>query len=262
MKNITIILPVYKLDSDDIEMLHKALLSVEDFHNDVKIIVVCPSYLKSIISGIDFGQKLEVKIIYNSTSKTDFCTQINIGIDECNTEWFSILEIDDEYNKIWLSSMNEYIKSFNDVDVFLPVVKDVNVEGKFLGFSNESVWAYGFSDRQGYLDNSLLLEYQNFQTSGGLYRTKVIIDNGKFKDNIKLTFSYEFLLRLTYNGVNIMSVPRIGYLHVNLCENSLFWKYKYDENESLSENEAEFWLETAKKEYFFKNKRDIVFKKP
>ena len=136
MKNITIILPVYKLDSDDIEMLHKALLSVEDFHNDVKIIVVCPSYLKSIISGIDFGQKLEVKIIYNSTSKTDFCTQINIGIDECNTEWFSILEIDDEYNKIWLSSMNEYIKSFNDVDVFLPVVKDVNVEGKFLGFSN------------------------------------------------------------------------------------------------------------------------------
>jgi len=59
-----------------------------------------------------------------------------------------------------------------------------------------------------------------------------------------------------------MSVPRIGYLHVNLRENSLFWKYKYDENESLSENEAEFWLETAKKEYFFKNKRDIVFKKP
>ena len=53
-------------------MLQCYLLSAEDFHNDVKIIVVCPSYLKSIISGIDFGQKLEVKIIYNSTSKQIF----------------------------------------------------------------------------------------------------------------------------------------------------------------------------------------------
>lgn len=260
MKNITIILPIYQLGTDDIEMLHNALLSAEDFHNDVKVIIVCPIDLKIPISSIDFGQKLEIRIVYNSTSKTDFCSQVNMGIDECDTEWFSILEIDDEYKKIWLSSMNEYINSFKDVDVFFPVVKDINVDGKFLNFSNESVWAYGFADRQGYLDNSLLLEYQNFQTSGGLYRTKVIKDKGKFKDNIKLTFSYELLLRLTYNGVNIMSVPRIGYQHVNLRENSLFWKYKNDENDALSEKEAEFWLETAKKEYFFKNKRDIEYK--
>jgi hypothetical protein len=180
-----------------------------------------------------------------------------MGIDDCDTEWFSIFEIDDEYKKPWLSSMNEYMNAFKDVDVFLPIVKDINVEGKFTNFMNESLWAYGFSDKQGYLDNNLLMEFQNFQTSGGLYRTEVIKNNGKFKDNIKLTFSYEFLLRLTNNGVNIMTVPKVGYQHVNLRENSLFWLYKNDEKEKLSEDDVKFWLETAKKEYFFKNKREI-----
>jgi len=261
MKKITIILPIYKLEGEDMVMLNNSLLSVEDFHNDVKVMIVCPVDLKKNFDVMDFGQKLEIKMLYNSTKKTDFLSQINMGIDDCDTEWFSILEIDDEYKKPWLSSINEYMNAFTDVDVFLPIVKDINVEGKFLNLTNESLWAYGFAAKQGYLDNELLLEFQNFQTSGGLYKTKVIKDNGKFKNNIKLTFSYEFLLRLTYNGVNIMSVPKIGYQHVNLRENSLFWAYKNDEKMKLSEKEVKFWLETAKKEYFFKNKREIVYMK-
>jgi hypothetical protein len=259
MKKITIILPIYKLDGEDMLMLNNALLSIEDFHNDTKLMIVCPTSLKEKMENIDFGQKLEVRVVYNSTKNTDFVNQINMGIDECDTEWFSILEIDDEYKNIWLSSMNEYMTAYKDVDVFLPIVKDINVEGKFINFTNESLWAYGFSEKQGYLDNTLLFEFQNFQTSGGLYKTKIIINNGKFKDNIKLTFSYEFFLRLTHNGVNIMSVPKIGYQHVNFREKSLFWMYKNDEKMKLSENEVKFWLETAKKEYFFKNKREIKY---
>jgi hypothetical protein len=259
MKKITIILPIYKLDMEDMGMLNNSLLSVENFHNDVKVIMVSPIGIRPKLDNVDFGQKLEIKKLYNSTLKTDFITQINMGIDECDTEWFSILEIDDEYKKSWLFFMNEHINAYKDVSVFLPIVKDINVEGNFVNFTNESVWAYGFANKQGYLDNTLLLEFQNFQTSGGLYKTQVIKDNGKLKDNIKLTFSYEFLLRLTYNGVNIMTVPKIGYQHVNMRENSLFWQYKNDEKEKLSEKEVKFWLETAKKEYFFKNKREIKY---
>jgi hypothetical protein len=261
MKKITIILPIYKLEEDDIIMLKNALFSVEDFHNDVKITIVCPERLKVKLDSFDFGQKLEVKLLYNPTYDTDFMSQINLGITDCDTEWFSILEIDDEYKKIWLSSMYEYMEAFKDVDVFLPIVKDIDPEGKFTNFTNETVWAFGFTNKQGYLDNELLLEYQNYQTSGGLYRTQVIRNNGSFKNNIKLTFSYEFLLRLTYNGVNIMCVPKIGYQHVNLRENSLFWAYKNDDNEKLSQEEVKFWLETAKKEYYFKNKRDVKYLK-
>jgi hypothetical protein len=143
--------------------------------------------------------------------------------------------------------------------VFLPVVKDINVEGKFMSFTNESTWAYGFTEKQGFLDNEVLLDFQNYQTSGGLYRTKTIIDNGLLKENIKLTFSYELFLRLTNNSVKIMTVPRIGYVHLNFREDSLFWEYKNNENTKLSEKEVNFWLETAKKEFFFTNKRDVNY---
>ena len=103
------------------------------------------------------------------------------------------------------------------------------------------------------------LDFQNYQTSGGLYKTKTVKDNGKFKENIKLTFSYEFLLRLTHNGAKVMTMPRIGYQHLNLREDSLFWSYKNDDKNKLSENEAKFWLDTAKKEFFFKNKREVNY---
>lgn len=256
MKNITVILPVHRVDGDYNEMLNNALLSVEDFHEDVKVMIVCPNKIKSELKNL--SQKLEIKILEN-VGQTDFCTQVNLGITNCDTEWFTILEMDDEFKSVWLKSMNEYMNEYKDVDVFLPVVKDVNVEGKFLSFTNESVWAYGFTDKQGFLDNEVLLDFQNYQTSGGLYKTKVIIDNGLFKDNIKLTFTYELLLRLTHNSVKIMTVPRVGYQHVNFREESLFWDYKNNEQTKLSENEVKFWLDTAKKEFFFKNKREVNY---
>lgn len=259
MKNITVILPIYKLEEEDLIMMTNAVTSVESFHEQVKLMVVCPNELKEQITKFEFGNLLEVKIQYNITKNTDFTAQVNLGITNCDTEWFSILEIDDEYKPGWLKSVNEYTKEYTNVDVFLPIIQDVNVEGNFIGFTNESLWAYGFTEKQAYLDKDILIEFQNFQTSGGLYRTEVIKDNGSFKDNIKLTFSYELLLRLTNNGVVIMGIPKIGYKHVNFRENSLFWLYKNDDKIKLTDKEVRFWIDTAKKEFFFKNKRDISY---
>lgn len=256
MKNITVILPIHTLEGSYKEMLDNSLKSVEDFHDDVKLTIVCPPSVKSELNNL--SQKLEINILTNN-GNLDFCSQVNLGITNCDTEWFSILEIDDEFKPSWIKSVNEYVNENPDVDVFLPIVKDINVEGKFLNFTNESAWAYGFTEKQGFLDNEVLLDFQNYQTSGGLYKTKVIIENGMFKENIKLTFSYEFLLRLTHNGVKIMTIPKIGYQHVNFREDSLFWSYKNNEKTKLTEPEVKFWLETAKKEFFFKNKRDVNY---
>jgi hypothetical protein len=256
MKNITVILPVHRIEDSYRVMLDNAIKSVEQFHEDVKLMIVCPPSVKSELTNI--SEVLDVNIVTNN-SKTDFCSQVNLGIEKCDTEWFSILEIDDQYRPIWLSLVNEYVKHNPDVDVFLPVVRDINTEGKFISFTNESTWAYGFSEKQGFLDNEVLLDFQNYQTSGGLFRTNVIKENGNFKENIKLTFLYEFLLRLTHNGVKILTLPRIGYQHVNFREDSLFWKYKNNEETKLSDDEVKFWLETAKKEFFFKNKRDVNY---
>jgi hypothetical protein len=256
MKNITVILPVHRIEDSYRVMLDNAIKSVEQFHEDVKLMIVCPPSVKSELTNI--SEVLDVNIVTNN-SKTDFCSQVNLGIEKCDTEWFSILEIDDEYKSIWLKSTNEYVKTYTDVDVFLPVVKDINTDGNFISFTNESTWAYGFTEKQGVLDNEVLLDFQNYQISGGLYKTQVIKDNGSLKENIKLTFGYEFLLRLTHNNIKVMTVPRVGYQHLNFREDSLFWLYKNDETNKVSEDEAKFWLETAKKEFFFKNKRDVNY---
>ena len=202
MKNITVILPVHRIEESYRVMLDNAIKSVEQFYEDVKLIVVCPPSIKTELSNL--SELLEINIVTNN-GNTDFCSQINLGIEKCDTEWFSILEVDDEYKQIWLKSIDQYVKKHTDVDVFLPVVRDINVEGKFVNFTNESTWAYGFTEKQGFLDNEVLLDFQNYQISGGLYKTQIIKDNGLLKENIKLTFGYEFLLRLTHNNVKIMT---------------------------------------------------------
>ena len=257
MKNITIILPIHKIDERYKEMFNNSVESISEFYDDIKLLIVCPPQIKEeILSNIP--KQYDLEIIVNNDN-TDFCSQVNLGIENCTTEWFTILEIDDEFNNVWFTSMNQYMKENPDVDVFLPIVKDINVEGKFLSFTNESTWAYGFTAEQGILDNEVLMDYQNYQISGGLYKTQTIKNNGMLKNNIKLTFGYEFLLRLTHNNVKIITVPKIGYVHVNFRADSLFWSYKNDDAIKLSENEVKFWVETAKKEFFFKDKRDITY---
>ena len=170
MKNITIVLPIHKMDDYYKIMFDNAVSSLDNFYNDVILMIVHPKKLK-----LDLEINPNLEVIYVTHNKDyGFCSQVNEGISKCQTEWFSILEIDDEYRKPWLSSMNQYMDTYKDVDVFLPIVKDINLEGTFLSFTNESVWAYGFCENQGFLDNEVLLDFQNYQISGGLYRTNVI----------------------------------------------------------------------------------------
>ena len=63
---------------------------------------------------------------------------------------------------------------------------------------------------------------------------------------------------MTYNSARIMTIPRLGYKHVNMRESSIFWGYK-NGNNTLTDNEVKFWIDTAKKEYFFTNDRDIKY---
>jgi hypothetical protein len=110
----------------------------------------------------------------------------------------------------------------------------------------------------GYLNNDTLLDYQNFQTAGMVVKKSALDNFGGFKPSMKLTFVYEFLLRLTYNSVRIMTIPKIGYKHMSMREGSIFWGYKNGES-VISNDEVKFWISTAKKEYFFSNDRNIKY---
>jgi hypothetical protein len=41
-------------------------------------------------------------------------------------------------------------------------------------------------------------------------------------------------------------------------EGSIFWNYKFSD-EKIKDDEVKFWLETAKKEYFFVEDRNIKY---
>ena len=82
---------------------------------------------------------------------------------------------------------------------------------------------------------------------------------GGLKSSIKLTFNYEFLLRATYNDAVVMTIPKVGYKHTNQRVNSLFWDYKFNQDYRLAPEEAKFWVDTAKQEYFFTMDREVVF---
>ena len=90
------------------------------------------------------------------------------------------------------------------------------------------------------------------------FKKEKYIEYGKIKPSFKLTFGYEFFLRMTHNTLKIMTIPRIGYKHTNLREGSIFWNYKNGES-VLTDDEVRFWIDSAKKEYFFINDRAIKY---
>jgi hypothetical protein len=55
-----------------------------------------------------------------------------------------------------------------------------------------------------------------------------------------------------------MSIPKIGYKHTNFRPGSIFWMYK-NGDEVLKPEEVKFWIESAKKEYFFTSDRKIKY---
>lgn len=256
--DISVILPIHELDEVTKNSLSNAIKSVElQIVRPDELIIVTPkgSDVSKYVKKLDFGEIKDIVTIVENDGETDFCSQINFGVAAAKSEWVSILEYDDEYAKIWFKNAVEYREAHPNVDLFLPIVIDVDSEGRFVGFTNEAVWANSFSDELGVLDNNALLAYQNFNIDGMVIRKSTFEDMGKLKPSIKLTFIYEFLLRLTFKDVRVMTIPKFGYKHVNQRPNSLFSSYK----ETMNPAEAKWWLQTAKKEYYFANDRKITY---
>lgn len=224
--------------------------------NELIIVHTNETSLVDYINGFDFGNLNVVKEVW--TKEANYASQINHGVRMAKSTWVSLFEFDDEYSTIWFKNVELYSKSYPDVDAFLPIVVDTDQMGKFAGFTNEATFAANFTSEMGVLNTETLLDYQNFQSSGMVIKKSSFIDFGLIKPSFKLTFGYEFFLRMTHNSVRVMSIPRIGYKHTNLRDGSIFWNYK-NGGDRMSENEVKFWIDSAKKEYFFINDRAIKY---
>jgi hypothetical protein len=258
--NLSVILPIKSALTKDFEVYFdkciKSIQNQEILPEELLIVHTQEENLVKFLKEYDFD-KLNTKLI-EWVKKPNFQSQINFGVENSNCEYVSFLEFDDEYSNVWFRNIKKYITVYPNVDGFLPMVVDVDEKGMFLGFTNEATFAANFSQEIGILSNETLLQYQNFQSSGMVINKQKFLNFGGFKATMKLTFVYEFFLRMTYNNLVIMTIPKIGYKHTTLREGSIFWNYKNGKN-IMTEDEVKFWISTAKKEHFFTIDRNIKF---
>lgn len=261
MKEISVIIPLHEVNSTIEAYFENAVKSVEEqFVRPTSLVIVTPkgSEAYKFATSFDYKGVSDIVKVIENDGRTDFSSQVNFAVSQCETPWFSVLEFDDEYSKIWFKNVDKYSKIYKDINCFLPIVVDVTENGQFAGFTNEATFAVNISSEMGILTNETLLSYQNFQISGLVIKRSSFVDFGLLKPSFKLTFGYELFLRLTHNSVKIMTIPRIGYKHTNLRQGSIFWDYK-NGDEVLSKEEIQFWIDSAKKESFFLVDRAIKY---
>jgi len=262
MKNIdiSVILPIKSAVVKEFdEYFFNAINSVISQRKQPKELVIVHTPEETLVEKLksfDFSGLTVNLLPY--TEEPNFCGQINYGVENCTSEWFSILEFDDEYSPIWFDNVEKYVNHFSDVATFLPVVIDIDTKSAFAGFTNEATFAANMNSEIGILTNDVLQTYQNFQIAGMVMKKDKFIELGKFKPTVLLTFGYEFFLRATYHSTKIMTIPKFGYKHLNMREGGIFWNYK-NGTHVMGENEVRFWIETAKKEYYFVEDREIKY---
>lgn len=257
--DISLIIPIHKLDDSVDGYFKKAIKSVSEqkqLPDEVLIITTKDKKLKKYLESFDYGDISSiVKIVENKTGDFDFQSQINYGVSQSTSKYFSFLEYDDVLSPIWFDNVVKYREAYPKVEVFLPIIFECDENEQFISFTNENVWVQNVSQNMGYLDNDTLQKIQNFNFDGMVVNKEIFLDNGGLKKNMKLTFTYEFLLRLSYLDVPIMVIPKLGYRHINNRAGSLFDEYK----NSVNVLESKFWLNKAKKEYFFTEDREITY---
>ena len=251
MAFLTVIIPVVPLDSDEKKNFFKeAVKSVSD--KDVDILVIGSSEALATVEGDGF------KTVQND-GETDYVNQVNAAVREVKTKYFSVLEFDDRFSSIWFSNLKKYIEvDENDTFAFLPLTEVIDHKyNDTVGYANEAVWALSFTDELGCYNLECLENYLNFNTSGGAFKTEEFISLGGLKPSIKLVFWYEFLYRAIYKEKRVYVIPKVGYYHTANRDGSITDTY----NKTMDEKEAEWWIDLAKKEYFFPQDRKKTYEK-
>jgi glycosyltransferase involved in cell wall biosynthesis len=256
MNSISLIVPVHKLEKTYLDSCITSIKNQKEKPDEVLFVTSNDTELKEYLNSYDFDQiKDIVRIVENESGDYGFQSQMNYGVKESKSEYITFVEYDDEISPIWIKNGKEYSKHYPEVGVFLPIIYETDETGRFISFTNESVWAKDFSEVSGYLDNNALQRVQNFNFDGMVVKKSIYEDNGGLKSNMKLTFTYEFLLRMTYFSVPVMVIPKLGYKHTNKREGSLFVEYK----STIDVLESKFWVNKAKKEYFYTQDREITY---
>jgi hypothetical protein len=261
MNKVNILIPVHKYNDEIGGLLKNAIESVskqEKIDTLPNVFIISPTLIKNEILGfIENNKKDNLNLIFiENDGESDFQSQINFGVKSIESEYFSILEFDDEYSTTYFNNVKKHVDTYPEIEIFLSMMIEVNDKNQALKLTNETVWAQQFvgeNGEMGYLNTNSLKQVTDFKISGSVIKREDFINIGGLKKNIKLTFNYEFLLRSLNNAFKIYVIPKIGYKHFSMRNDSLFDSYQKE----LSINERKFWFDTAIKECNFMNDRFI-----
>lgn len=277
--NLSVIIPIHEYN-DELSLLvgqafetvvKQAEITTLDKEGEVvvlprpQVVLVYPTELDEAIVGFrdsmirkysTSGVTHQSFVLIKNSGTTDYQAQVNLAVENITTDYFSVLEFDDEYGDSYFRNVQKYVDAYPKIDVFLTMMIEVNEKNQGIKQTNETVWAQQFvgeNGEMGYLNANALKQYTDFKVSGGVIKTSEFKNLGGYKSNIKLTFMYEFLLRALNNASVVFTIPKIGYKHFATREGSLFDDYL----KNMPVEERKFWFETATKESNYMNDRPI-----
>lgn len=256
MENVTYIIPLYEWDQiveeyleDAVESVAKTVCTLGD-----RIMLIGP---KDIITSAErtcknFAPNYTIQKIENDD--TNFFVQVNKAAYACVTPYFTILEYDDTVKPYW----NDLLQSYSVKSPFLIPLNLLIKDERPYTLANEVGLSTTFASGDngiGVIDVEALKDYIEFNLTGGLFKTEDFISIGGLKPSLKITAWYEFLLRAAYNNKPVFVVPKIAYLHTINRPGSFMETF----SKEVQPKEAEWLIETAKQEYFFKEDRNKTY---
>ena len=91
--NITVIIPIHELSDNLEDYLKKSVLSVAEqttLPTELLIVSAKNKELKTFLNKFDFGAVKDItRIVENDNEDTSFQSQINYGVNESNTPYFT-----------------------------------------------------------------------------------------------------------------------------------------------------------------------------
>ena len=254
MRDLTVIIPIEVLDTDEKKIL---LMSAIDSVDDSNILVVGSKKAIESISSYEKLSEYTFATVINTSKNTTYASQVMFALKSVKSKYFTVLEYDDVFSNIWFKNLNAYIEQdVNDTFAFFPLTELVDFNTKAsIGYANEAVWASSFSEEIGCYDLQSFEDYFNFNASGAVFKTDEFVSMGGLKVSLKLVTWYEFILRVLYKGKRLFVIPKVGYYHYVNRNDSMTSLYA----STMTEKEAEWWIDLAKKEYLFPHDRKKTY---
>jgi hypothetical protein len=235
---------------------------------------------ETIVETVESTKALNFSIV-NCDSPLNFSkifnNTFNLAIEN-GYEMISIVEAEDSYSLKWFELSERYSVENPEVAVLLPLMRN-SINGTFSGLLNEAAWAEGMAEEAGKVDINLLMRFNCINPLGAIYKIAPIKEyseldkeDGKtfhpMKESMKLSHYYEFFLRMIYNDLKVMTVPRLGY-ELRIVRKEVYTDstcklpqditmYPADRG-GVTQEEGRYWFELAKKEYFFDEDRKKAY---